>query len=269
MQILTTLKSSALLLAIGTLAACGGGGGGGGEAVVNAPTFGDVDSTANSNLVALILNPSTEAVTPDTGSLNRGDGTGNIGGLSGTLSDDRSQINLTGGGVITFSGDTDAFAVRFDASQDGTTTQGIAGIATSSSDLPSGSASYSGDTVITATSGTDVFELTGTAEITASFGASDPSVTTTLSDLSGLRLPALSAAETVADAGTLTLNGSAIDGSRFTGGTAELDSDVLSLAGSETVDLEGAFYGPSGEEVGGVFAITGGETQIFGDFLAN
>lgn len=259
------------MLAIGTLAACGGGGGGGGAAVIDAPTFGDIESTANSSLVAVILNPSTGTVAADTGRLNRADDTGNIGGLSGSLSDDRSQINLNGGGAITFAGEADSFAVRFDAAQGGTTTLGIAGIPTASSDLPSGSATYTGDTVITATSGTDLFELTGSAEIMASFGAGDPSVTTTLSDLSGNRLPdsGTSAAETIADAGTLTFSGSAIDGSRFTGGTAALTSDVLFLTGSETVGLEGAFYGPNGEEAGGVFAITGGETVIFGDFLAD
>lgn len=266
MQILAIMKPSALMLTIGTLAACGGGGGG--PAVTDAPTLGDVNSTATSSLVATVLDANAGTVAAETGNLNRSENTGQIGGLSGALSADRTRIEVIGGGAVTFSDAGDGFAARFDAARPGTTTSGIAGIATAAGDLPGGSATYSGDTVITATSGTDLFELTGTADITADFGRGD--VTTVLSDLSGVQIEGggTQAPVAVSDAGTLTLRGSAIGGARFSGGTAALTSEVLSLAGDETVAVEGAFFGPAAEQAGGVFAITGGETKIFGDFLA-
>lgn len=265
MQILTILKSSAVVLTTGTLAACGGGGGGG-AAVIDAPTFGDLESTANSNLVALVLNPSTESVAVDTGTLNRGDGTGSIGGLTGTLSADRSEINIAGGGAITFEPNEDGFAVRFDAAQTGSNTLGIAGIATAASDLPSGTATYAGDTVLTVQNGVDLYDVAGVANVTAAFGADTPTVTTTLTDLAAT---AQTDTPDVADLGVVTLTGSAIDGVRFSGGTATVTSDIIALSGDETVDLEGAFYGPDGGEVGGVFTVIDGDVRIFGDFLAD
>lgn len=269
MQNFMSWRVFALSLAGATLAACGGGGGGdggGGAPVVDAPTFGDVNSVASAALVATILDPDAQTVTATTGQLNRSANTGTIGELSGTLSADRSTITLSGGGVVTFADPGDGFATRFDADTT-TPTIGIAGIATAAGDLPSGTASYTGDTVITATNGTDIYELTGVAEITATFAGDDPSVTTELSDLAGTRQPVLAAPQTVADVGTLTLSGSAIDGATFSGGTAALSSDVLSLSGDETVSVAGAFFGPDAAQAGGVFAITGGETQVFGDFL--
>lgn len=267
MRDLTALKSTGLVLAIGTLAACGGGGGGGGgPTVVDAPTFGDVDSVANSALVVNVLDASAGTVAADTGRLNRADNTGELGGLTGTLSADRTRIALDDGGAVIFDDPGDNFAVRFEAARPSGTTTGIAGIATALADLPTGTANYTGDTVLSAVTGDTVFDLTGTATITADF-AGDAGVTTVLSDLSGTRQPLLAAAVPVTEVGTLTLSGSVIDGARFSGGSAALTSDVLSLSGDETVDVSGAFYGPDGGEAGGVFAITGGETDIFGDFL--
>ena len=268
MENFTSWKVFVLSLAGVTLAACGGGGGSnGGDPMVDAPTFGDADSVASSARVATILDANAQTVTSSTGQLNRSANTGTIGDLSGTLSADRSSIALSDGGAVTFADPGDGFATRFAADTD-TPTIGIAGIATATGDLPGGSASYIGDTVITATNGTDLYELTGVSEITATFAGDTPSVTTVLSDLAGTRQPALAAAQSVADAGTLTLTGSEIDGATFSGGTAALDSDVLSLSGDETVSVAGAFFGPEADQAGGVFAITGGETQVFGDFLA-
>jgi hypothetical protein len=267
MQLLKLVKPTTVTLTLGVLAACGGGGGT--PAVVDAPTFGDTESAASSRLAAVVLDAAAGTVAADTGRLNRGENTGNIGGLSGTLSADRSRINLTGGGAVEFTGEADAFAARFTAAQGAVNTLGIAGIATTSTDLPGGEATYTGDTVITAQSGTDVYELTGVANITAAFGGDTPTVTTALTALAGDKQPALGAIEAVADAGALTISGSAITGTGFNGGTAELTSIILALSGDETVSVQGAFYGPGADEVGGVFIIEDGTTRIFGDFLAD
>lgn len=267
MEIRTVLKSSGLLLAIGALAACGGGGGGG-PSVANAPTFGDVMSDTSAGLVVNVLDANAGTVAADSGRLDRAENLGEIGGLSGILSADRTRIDLADGGAVIFTTVDDRFAVRFDAAQPGITTSGIAGVVTATSDLPGGTATYTGDTELTARTATDVFDLRGTATITADF-VGEAEVTTVLSDLSGVQQPALAAATNVTDVGTLTLSGSRIAGGLFSGGTATLSSDVFTLTGEETVAVSGAFYGPGGAEAGGVFAITGGATDIFGDFIAD
>lgn len=258
-------------VALITLAACGGGGGAGGS---GGPTFsddvalGDVTSTDSANLIVLSLDASEIAVTSETGTLNRQDNTFSFGSVVGTISDDRTSVDLANG-IITLDGEAGAFAVRFDAAQDGINTLGIVGVASQTADLPTGSVSYAGDTVITVEAGTDLFELTGIATITADFGAATQNVTTALTGLSGTRQPATGDRVDVPDAGTLTIAGSTVNGATFSGGTATMDSTVLSLSGAQTTALEGAFYGPAGVEVGGVFIIEDGSTRIFGDFLGD
>ncbi len=267
MQTLLTLKASALgVSACLTLAACGGGGGG--ALVQDAVPFQDTTSIDVSTLTALSLNAADASVASETGSLDRAGNTLSFGGLSGTVAADRASVALADG-AVTFEGGADAAAVRFDAAQGSVTTSGIIGVATDQAALPSGSATYTGDTVITAISDRDVFELDGTATIAADFGAATPNVTTTLSGLSGSRQPVLGDAEAVADAGTLTITGSTISGAGFSGGTAALTSSVLALSGSETVALEGAFFGVDATEVGGVFIIDDADVRIFGDFLGD
>jgi hypothetical protein len=271
MQTYKMMKPSVVVTSLGLLAACsGGGGGGGGDQIPEAvpPTIDDVTSTATSALTANVLDAEAVTVTSATGQLNRSTDTGTIAGLSGTLSEDRTQIVLDDG-LISFDADEDAFAARFTIETSELSALGIVGITTSTADLPTGTATYAGDTILTAQSGTDLFELTGTANITADFGANAPSVTTELTDLSGTQQPILGDEITIADGGSLTITGSSIDGAGFTGGSAELTSDVLALSGDETLNLEGGFYGPDGGEAGGVFIIDDGDTVIFGDFLAD
>ena len=265
----TTLKLKPVVLSVCALTlviGCSGGGGGGVEQ--DATAFLDAASVDASTVTALSLNANEATVTSESGTLDRDGDTLTFGDTTGTLSDDRTSVDLEDG-AITFEGDADAFAVRFDAAEGATNTIGIIGVATDAGSLPSGSATYAGDTVITAQSGTDLFELTGTAAITADFDAATPSVTTALTGLSGTRQPAAAAAEDVADAGSLTIAGSEISGNGFNGGTATLESTVLTLSGDESTALEGAFYGPDADEVGGVFIIEDGETRIFGDFLGD
>ena len=267
-------------VALITLAACGGGGtdgggggGGGGATFSDDIAFGDITSTDSANLIVLSLDASADsnisAVTSETGTLNRQGNTLSFGSVSGTISDDRTSVDLANG-LITLEAAAENFAVRFDTSQDGKNTLGIVGVASRTADLPSVSVTYTGDTVITVVSGTDVFDLTGTAAITADFGAATQNVTTELTDLSGTRQPATGDQQVdVFNVGSLTIAGSTVNGSTFSGGTATLDSEEFSLSGAVPTALEGAFYGPAGVEVGGVFVIEDGSTRIFGDFLGN
>ncbi|MEO1650607.1 MAG: transferrin-binding protein-like solute binding protein [Pseudomonadota bacterium] len=252
-------------LALITLAACGGGGGTGAQ---DAVAFQDAVETSSSSITVLGLNAAASVVARETGTLDREANTLTYGSLSGTLLEDRSGVDLDDG-AITFDGEADAAAVRFEATQGTTNTIGVIGVTTAADSLPTGTATYTGDTVLTAVAGTDVFELTGVANVTAEFDADTPTVTTALSGLSGTRQPVLGAAEDVADAGTLTISGSEISGAGFSGGEATLDSTVLTLSGDETVAVEGSFFGVDADEVGGVFVVDDDETRIFGDFLAD
>lgn len=246
----------------------GGDGGDGGDPFVPDDTpFADPDSIDASDLIVLSLNAQDGTVARVDGTLDRAADTLSFGAVSGTINDARDTVDLSDG-QIDIDGETDAFAARFDAAQGAVNTLGILGVATDAAALPSGTASYTGDTVITATSGTDVFELTGVASITANFGG-DESVTTALTALTGTRQPAGAVVEDIADAGALTISGSGISGNGFSGGSAALTSDVLSLTGDVTTALEGGFYGPDADEVGGVFIVDDGTTRIFGDFLAD
>ena len=252
-------------VALSALSACGGGGGGasGSPSAPPAPIPGDV------LLSAVVLNASAGTVSVQAGRLNEINSTGNLGGLSGTLSNNGRGIALNGGGAVEFAGAASAGPVRFTAAQGATNTIGIAGIITPASELPAGQTVYRGNTVITAQSDNDLFELTGNATITADFGGGAPSVTTSLTGLSGTRQPAIGAIQPVSNAGSLTLNGSTISGATFRDGTASLASSVLSLSGGEAVNVSGAFYGENGSDVGAVFFIDDGATKIFGDFVAN
>lgn len=189
-------------VALVTLAACGGGGGGtdgggggggGGATFSDDIAFGDITSTDSANLIVLSLDASADAnisaVTSETGTLNRQGNTLSFGSVSGTISDDRTSVDLANG-LITLDGDAVNFAARFDAAQGDINTLGIVGVASQTADLPSVSVTYTGDTVLTVVSGTDVYDLTGTAAITADFGAATQSVTTELTGLSGTRQPA-------------------------------------------------------------------------------
>lgn len=269
-------------VALVTLAACGGGGGGtdgggggggGGATFSDDIAFGDITSTDSANLIVLSLDASADAnisaVTSETGTLNRQGNTLSFGSVSGTISDDRTSVDLANG-LITLDGDAVNFAARFDAAQGDINTLGIVGVASQTADLPSVSVTYTGDTVLTVVSGTDVYDLTGTAAITADFGAATQSVTTELTGLSGTRQPATGGGTVdVFNVGSLAIAGSTINGSTFSGGTATLDSHEFSLSGAVPTALEGAFYGPAGVEVGGVFVIEDGSTRIFGDFLSD
>lgn len=267
-------------LSLVVLTACGGGGGGDVVQDVDDAMQDDVDSgqggggtpdggmpVAN-GVTILSLDSSAPALTRQSGTLDLDGSAVTVEGAEWTLNADGTRATL-GSDIITFEDAVTGDATRFDASIGTQTTTGIGGVTPDLSALPTGTATYTGDAVVTAIAGTELFELSGAAEVTATFGAGSPSVTTEISALEGTRQPALTAPTAVADAGTLTIAGSAISGTGFSGGDATLTSSVLSLSGGETVSLEGGFFGADAGEAGGVFIIDDGDTRIFGDFLAD
>lgn len=260
------------------LAACGGGGGGD---VVEDVTVGDVadspdtgsdpvttpEVVADGRITILSLDASAPALSRESGTLDLDTGAVQFGTAAGALSADRLRVTVTDG-VVRFDDPASTASNRYDATLGGETRTGVVGLTPSVDRLPGGTATYSGDAVLTATAGTTLFELTGTADVTARFGAATPTVTTEITGLQGTQQSAVGAPVAVANAGSLTLSGAEISGTGFSGGDAALSSPVLSLSGGARLSLEGAFLGVDADEAGGVFVIDDGATQIFGDFLA-
>ena len=269
---LFNLNRPAVLLA-GTslvlLTACGGGGGGGSvvdEFVAELDIADEVFALTDGSIVAKTLTPSTNEVGSETGSV---DGTAFvIGNLSGEIADITSTAVLSDGGGLAITSDGTEFVGLFDASPQGDARSiGVIGLATPTQSLPSGSLLYTGDTRVTIVEGNDLYDLSGDLRIEAELTGSSPSIQTTFDNLDGTRTDTVSAAVDVTDVAEITISGSTLDGSSFTNGTASLTSDSISaLSSGATASLEGGFFGPSAEEVGGVGVITDTSDITF-DFI--
>lgn len=273
----TAKTVAGVTLALVTLAGCGGGGGGGGGATVidtppNEVPFAAASAKGTVALSGTVLDAAARTITKSTGNLNRDTNAVTFSELSGQINAARAVIDITGGGQATLTTKADQFGARFTASPiGGASTTGVIGVAILASDMPSGSADYTGDTRLSAQVGTDLYELTGTASVAATFGT-DGTVTTTLTGLSGQKMPSLADATVISDAGTLTLAGASITATSFAGGTSAATDDVFALSGKQTTIHAGEFFGPDATEAGGTFVIddtSDGTTVIQGDFLVD
>ncbi|MEJ8559958.1 transferrin-binding protein-like solute binding protein [Yoonia sp. GPGPB17] len=252
----------AVLPVLFMLTACGGGNSG----------LPDVDqtfagATAAVPVSASVLNAATASVSSQTGTLDDAALTFAFAGLLGAINPDRTQIILTNGGQVTLDPAGDGYATRFSsAPQGGPATRGIIGIA--ATDVPiDGTATYTGDTRINAVVGTDLYDLTGNAEVAIDFAGGR--VTTTLDALSGTVLNPVTGSSAVLDAGTLTIADAMISNSGFSGGVTTATGAPLALSEDATTALNGQFFGPQANEAGGTFAIIDTEKIIYGDFLAD
>jgi hypothetical protein len=269
-QLITTLRPAGLAIAaFGALAACGGGGAAAIEPASFA-AFGDLTSQQTSALAAASLDTRARSTSALTGSLNRAANTASIGTLTGAINADRSAITLTSGGNVTLAQSGQTFSARFVATPvTGNRTQGVLGAVTPTADLPTGSATFNGPTTVTIQDGATVYDLTGDAEIAANFATNR--VTTTLSGLDGAQSNGISATVDVTDVATVTITGSTIAAATFSGGTVGVDSTTLSALGATAAtSINGTFFGPTGQEVGGVVSIDDtatGNLRVFGDFV--
>jgi hypothetical protein len=266
---LQTFRSFGLItVASGALAACGGG-----STAVVAPdfaAFGDLTSQDTSVLAAASLDAAALTTTGLTGSLNRAANTASIGTLSGTINAARTEVALTAGGNVTFTSGANQYAVRYVATPTtGNRTIGVVGAVTTAASMPSGTATMTGPATVTIQDGVALYDLTGDAAIAANFGTNR--VTTTLSGLDGTRAGGITPSEPVTDVATVTITGSTIAANTFSGGTATVTSTTLSpLGASANTSVNGTFFGPAGEEVGGVLLIDDtatGNIRVFGDFI--
>ena len=253
------------------LAACGGGGGGAAvdrfvEELDLADEVFTLTALSDASIVSKSLTPSTNEVSTETGSIDGSQFV--IGDLTGEIADITSTATLSGGGGITIEADGTEFVGLFDASpQDGARSIGVIGLATPTQSLPSGTLLYTGDTQVTIVDGANLYDLSGDLRIEAEIAGSSPSIVTTLNNLDGTRTDTVSAAVDVTDIAEITISGSTLDGSAFTNGAASLTSDSIgALSSGATASLEGGFFGPSAEEVGGVGTISDTSNITF-DFI--
>ena len=237
------------------------------------PGFLDPDATGTAAIAAASLNSAARSTEALDGTVDNDSGALGIGTLTGSVAADGETIPLDDGGeiVLTF-GDTD-FAALFEATPTGEDrTIGVVGLPTDAADMPAtGAANYSGTASVTIQDDTAVYDLDGTASVEADFAGG--SVTTALTDLSGTETVGLNPPDDVTDLADIAIDGSAITGATFAGGTPALASDTLAdLSGLETTSLDGGFYGPEADEVGAVFVIddsADGTLTIFGVVIAD
>ena len=247
----------------------GGAGGTGGGSGLSTSTGGQVDVSGYA------FNSIDYQVQSGAGVFDTGSNTVNILSLDGTTDSSQMVVSLGGGGTGTITDLGLTYVWQFMADPaGGQPIRGIFGEGTSASDLPSGTAGYSGISIVQIFDGSNVYDLSGDASISVDFGGNRLSVTQ--DDLDGTRGDGVTAQTSVTDVATITISDAVISGAGFSGGSAHVQSTELAafLSGLETVSVSGGFFGPNAEEVGGVAVIddtgnTVGRLLIFSSFAAN
>ncbi|MEL7275572.1 MAG: transferrin-binding protein-like solute binding protein [Pseudomonadota bacterium] len=258
------------------MSACGGGGGGSPSTQPTGTTGSglasllDTSSAQVSDLALFSINNSTQAVASNTGTIDRSASRFSITSLDGIWSG--TSVTLTGGGIATVDPGSNSFSATFSTQPlSGDAERGVVGIPSDPSTL-TGTASYTGTTALQINDSTALFDLEGASTLTADFATG--LMTVTLENLNGTRASGTAPATSVANVATVTLSNVGIAGNRFSGGTAAISSTSLatSLSGSQTVVTAGGFFGPLGDEAGGVVVIddtTVGALSLSGTFLAD
>lgn len=232
--------------------------------------FGDQSSQQSATLAAVSLDTGKRTRTAQSGTLNRAADTASIGTFAGSLNADRTAVTLTDGGSVALLPSGNAYSVRYIATPTtGDRIIGIVGAVTPTASMPSGTATLNGLATVSIQDGMTIYDLTGDAEIAANFGTNR--VTTTLSGLNGTRSDGVTPTANVSDVAEVNITGSTITCATFEGGTVGMTSSTLSdLSASASTSVNGAFFGPTGQEAGGVLIADDtatGNLRIFGDFI--
>ncbi|MBM1219033.1 transferrin-binding protein-like solute binding protein [Ponticoccus sp. SC2-23] len=237
------------------------------------PDSPEPEVTAAVPLAAVMIDRQAGQAVTASGEVDEDTGVWTLGTLSGTLSDNGTEVTLDQGGIVTLEpGTTDFASIYVLTTSGGGQTPGVLGSPTDEADLATlGDVTYSGMTTLLIEDGNVSYDLTGTATIEADFDGGG--VTTTLDVLSGQRREGFAEPVDVSDIGVLTVTGSVIEGAAFSGGTPAFASDQISdLSGSQTSSLEGAFFGPEADEVGAALVIDdtdAGSVTVLGTILAD
>jgi hypothetical protein len=128
---------------------------------------------------------------------------------------------------------------------------GVAGLSTFANDMPSsaGSAVYNGVVVMSVINSDGEFALSGDAVVTANW---TQDVDTVFRNLSGT----LVGQSNQNVNGEIAIEGATLTDGTFSGGQVALSGTVFASTGVLAAAVEGRFFGPNADEVGGVFNLT-------------
>ncbi|MEO1423231.1 MAG: transferrin-binding protein-like solute binding protein [Pseudomonadota bacterium] len=266
---MTIRIASALLVSSLTVAACGGGGGGAESPATATSNSGGSSTPITATQIALFDQTATEktritahqidstagTVSQSTGTLDHGINQFSLGGWTGTLDKTTGAVALSGGGTATVEKGTTKHVAFYTAEASGENPVfGVVGQATNAADLPTtGSASYAGQSQVTIVDSVATFDLTGTSRVDVDFSRGNASVTMT--DLDGTRTTGISSPAMLTDVATVTITDMNVTGGTFSGGTTAVSSPYVlgNLTPSAVTQTSGGLYGPTANEVGGVF----------------
>ena len=257
-------------IALATLAACGGGSStngasGGGpvdEVGANADyaALADTAAIGSSKISLSVIVNQDMTEDPENVTLTFASGDFSGGYLDGTnLSSSiySNPANTEFSRVIRLSGTDNLF--------------GTGGIETALADLPGGAVDYNlGWVALTVTDERNgsVYTLQGDATLSASWG--NNRIGGTFNNFSGTVSGAGGADRTASNIGRLTLTNAVITGNTFAGGSVSGTGIFGALDNSSDASgIQGRFYGPSADEVGGVLRIEDPDVNVLGAFIAD
>lgn len=272
-----SVKPYIIFLFATLLTACGGAGDGGGGSATNqvqvvAPpaiiptvSFLSTSSSETTRLGFVGIDTSNSAFDGFAGTLNQEAGSITGGWLAGIINEERTRINISGGGSATLTAlENTAYSRAFSTSGQSNDLFGVVGQSTVLAEMPEiGSSIYSGRVILQADNGDATFALSGSAMVTVGWVATND-VDSVFGDLGGRK----NDTQDVSNIGTVTINNATLSGSTFSGGTINTSGSDLAYSGGGQSVHEAQFFGPNAAEVGGVFGLTSSELALSGVFSA-
>lgn len=248
------------VVAFAALSACGGGGGSGIEVEeITDPAFNDMSVRgAGQAQITLAAFVDGTATVEKSGDFNSADGT--ISGsslLAGQDIDTAAFTNPASGEysrIVQISGTTNIFGAV-----------GLVGTVP-----PTGTVSFynTGWVGMTASADGQTYVLQGDASFTATWDNLE--LDGHFTNLSGTRSGTGTTEQDVGNQGSITLNNAMITDTDFIGGSVTGTGIFAGLgAGSDTAGTQGAFFGPLGDELGGILRILDPTINVDGAFQAD
>lgn len=264
-------SSLGYILVAGLLAGCGGSSAGG-SMIDEVPPSSDI--------VTITVDDSDNSIDVGSGTLNENDDRARVLGQDGDLIESDLIVLDSRGGRVTLdqAGNADSAFMTIELVNPNAPKLGILGEPTAVANVPSsGSATYSGSARLNAIAspnpvdGLINFDLAGDLSVSADFASGNINIA--ISDMTGTSSNGFSAPQSVTDAGDLSITGASLQGSRLSGGTADLSGSSLGLlSGSVDLTHQGSLFGGDASEIGGAFTVNdraNGDILIKGAYLGD